>query len=83
MGLLVSDMNTIGLRTMGAWPRTMGLSISDFNTITLSISDLNTMAPATIALGLTPNVRCSAARAGGSRAGGRCGGGGGGGGTPQ
>ena len=44
---------------MGAWPRTIGLSISDFNTIALSISDFNT-----IALGLTPNVRCSAARAG-------------------
>ena len=77
MGLLVSDMNTIGPRTMGAWPRTIGLSISDFNTIALSISDFTT-----IALGLTPNVRCSAARAGGrgtaggGRAGGRAGAGG-------
>ena len=59
MALLISD------------PATMGLSISDFNTI---------------ALGLTPNVRCSAAQAGGrSTAGGgrHAGGRAAGGGTPQ
>ena len=105
MGLLVSDMNTIGPRTMGGrgleqwacwfqiWTQyrpsnngpvdfrscikqwnhvtqilhqTIEPRDPDFNTIALSISDFTT-----IALGLTPNVRCSAARHGERAAGGR------------